>query len=185
MPDDLSLRQPVHFLKIDVEGFEMEVIDSAAKLMDLQLVENIIAEFGPVGVWGNSKLDLATTRTNWKKGLKKMIRHYGFDIRILDGPGFQALVDLMQRERVNIDPESPGGKVKINRLFARDFFGNTFQPGDAFSEKMKAAQYHISDYVDLPFEFIDTFLDQNDNIAQLYLWFTRRESPMVQNFFSE
>ncbi|KAG2220405.1 hypothetical protein INT45_000630 [Circinella minor] len=40
----LTLR---HFLKIDVEGFELCALGSASKLFELGLIKNLIMEFGP------------------------------------------------------------------------------------------------------------------------------------------
>ncbi|KAG1218503.1 hypothetical protein G6F68_021572 [Rhizopus microsporus] len=77
-PKGLLLRQPVHFLKIDVEGFEVPALRSAARLYELGLIENTVLEFGPPSRWdvtvqGYEQMDLAEVRKKTMKAAKEVL----------------------------------------------------------------------------------------------------------------
>ncbi|PHZ11532.1 uncharacterized protein RHIMIDRAFT_15525 [Rhizopus microsporus ATCC 52813] len=92
MNETFLFRQPIHFLKIDVEGFEVPALKSAAGLFEQGLVENTILEFGPPSRWdvtveGYQRMDLRQVRERTTRDAKallhKVVTDWKLDIHLL------------------------------------------------------------------------------------------------------
>lgn len=69
-------------LKIDVEGFDLHVIPSAASLFAQKRVENVLVEFGPLEKWEEVAGDAPQVGL---KMLKDLHGEYGMEPRVIEG----------------------------------------------------------------------------------------------------
>ena len=101
---------PVSFLKVDVEGTELSVLNSAIPLFDLDLIDNMVVEFGPPSRW----MQVLQMGSNEGFTTLKRLGAYEFEIRLLEfsqvykhinvqkGNGFAVLKDEKSwRELIN------------------------------------------------------------------------------------
>jgi len=75
-------RRAVDLLKVDVEGFEIQALRSANKLLEESKgrVRNVLVEFGPPSRWERS----GTSAADGVQLLRTMRDHYGFEPRVTD-----------------------------------------------------------------------------------------------------
>ncbi|KAJ3010733.1 hypothetical protein HKX48_007220 [Thoreauomyces humboldtii] len=81
--------QPVAFLKIDIEGFEVQGIRSASGLFEQKLVRNVVVEWGPPARW---KEFHSTTVEDAILLLDDMHNLYGFELGVMPSIGFPKLL---------------------------------------------------------------------------------------------
>ncbi|CAO3588021.1 unnamed protein product [Absidia cylindrospora] len=188
MPEHVSFRDPVHFLKIDVEGFELHALESASKLFEANLVEHVVLEFGPPNRWDvtfQEGLDVAEKRkrsiAQCKRVLRQMIDQYGFDVYILPSLGWDNTVKFMARNGIDFShgsSDASGNKI-VHRLKYYDFDGNALEH-DEFEEEMKVKDNLITEYVPLPSNLMEQYMDELESIGEVYLYCAKRDSPLTQ-----
>ncbi|KAI8073141.1 hypothetical protein BC940DRAFT_232307 [Gongronella butleri] len=188
MPEALSLRQPIQFLKIDVEGFELHALESASKLFERNLVDNVLIEFGPHSRWMNTldplrydkKERRRMTIKHCRRVLHQMTGPWGFDLYILPSDGFEATAELFKRLELDLTPDGTPGSFDnrvFHKLFAHDFNGKAFPADDPFAVKMKQMGYHVTDLIPLKKKYIDHYSNDLEDMGEIYLWAIRRDSP--------
>ncbi|KAI8336862.1 hypothetical protein EDC96DRAFT_523842 [Choanephora cucurbitarum] len=180
----LLFRQPIHFLKIDVEGFELPALRSAAALFENGLVENTVLEFGPPSRWdvtvpGASQLTLEDIRQKTlaeaKEILHRAVDEWNLEIQLLPAEGWEKMVRFMLDHGVD---ESEGDETKnkvVRKLFAWDF-DSLPNDNDEFEQELKAKDYLVTEFIRLPPHLIDAYLDNCQSIGEMYLWFTKKDS---------
>lgn len=97
----ISIATPVHLLKIDAEGAELEVLESASKIIRAQPEIGLIVEFGP----SHLKRRGLTTR-DWLKPFLDLGLNY-------------MAIDPITGELVSTNPEKLDGVHSENLFFAR------------------------------------------------------------------
>lgn len=130
MNETFLFRQPIHFLKIDVEGFEIPALKSAAGLFEQGLVENTILEFGPPSRWdvtveGYQRMDLQQVRERTTRDAKallhKVVTDWKLDIHLLPAEGWEKTVRWMIDHGVDLsDGDRTKNKV-VRKLMAWEF----------------------------------------------------------------
>lgn len=189
VPEHLSLRDPIHFLKIDVEGFELHALESATKLFEKNLVEHAVLEFGPPNRWdvtfeANLSLDQKRTRSiaQCKRILHKMVEEYGFDAYVLPSIGWPNTVKFLAENGVDFSKKASnigeGNKI-VHKLFAYDFDGKGLE-NDEFERELDAKNQLVTEYVPLPANLLDDYTDKLEEIGEVYLWFAKRNSPLTK-----
>lgn len=187
MPDHVSFRHPIHFLKIDVEGFELHALESASKLFAANLVENAVLEFGPPNRWDvtfEEGLDVAEKRkrsvAQCKRVIRQMIDQYGFDVYVLPSIGWANTVTFLAKHGVDFSQQEEKGDNKIvHRLKSYDFDGKPAEH-DEFEQEMDAKKNVITEYVPLPHHLMEQYMEELESIGEVYLWFAKRDSPMTK-----
>jgi hypothetical protein len=190
MPEHVSFRHPIHFLKIDVEGFELHALESAQKLFEANLVEHAVLEFGPPNRWDvtfdEPGLDVAEKRkrsiAQCKRVVRQMIDQYGFDVYVLPSLGWVNTVNFMAKNGVDFSTSngnSVSGNKIVHRLKYYDHDGKAVEH-DEFEQEMKAKDNLISEYVPLPSKLMEQYMDELESIGEVYLWFAKRDSPLTQ-----
>lgn len=179
----LLLRQPIHFLKIDVEGFELQALDSAAQLFESGLVEHCVLEFGPPHRWDVTIEDRQNmtlsdkrrlTTDHAKRVLNRATTDWNMDIYLLPAIGWENSVKWMLSQGVNYNKkQQPGRNKVVHYLKSWDFDGKP-QEGDEFEAELKAKNQIITEVIPLPPKLINPFLDDLHDIGEVYLWFVKR-----------
>lgn len=189
--ESLLFRQPIHFLKIDVEGFEIPALRSAAKLFENQLVENTILEFGPPSRWhvtveGASHMKpkdvLESTMKDAKEILHRAIDEWKLDINLLPAEGWDKTVRWMLEHGVDESEGNPSINKVVRRVNAWKF-DNLPQDNDEFEKELEAQNNVVTEFIRLPSELVDAYLEDSESIGEMYLWFTKQntKSPILQN----
>lgn len=187
VPEHLSLRDPIHFLKIDVEGFELHALESATKLFENNLVEHAVLEFGPPNRWDvtfeeNMPLEekRAKSIAQCKRVLRQMIEKYGFDIYVLPSIGWENTVTFLAEHGIDFSKKAQsvgsGNKI-VHKLYAYDFDGKGLE-GDEFERELDAKNQLITEYVPLPPTLLDEYVDRLEQIGEVYIWLVKRSSPL-------
>ncbi|CAO3583096.1 unnamed protein product [Absidia cylindrospora] len=186
MPEHISFREPIQFLKIDVEGFELHALESTQKLFEAKLVENVVLEFGPPNRWDvtfEEGLDVAEKRkrsiAQCKRVLRQMIDEYGFDIYILPSLGWVNTVNFMAKNGADFSNGNDSGNKIVHRLKSYDFDGKAMEH-DEFEQEMEAKDNLITEYVPLPSKLMEQYMDELESIGEVYLWCVRRDSPLTK-----
>ncbi|SAL95577.1 hypothetical protein [Absidia glauca] len=186
MPEHVSFRDPIHFLKIDVEGFELHALESAAKLFEANLVEHAVLEFGPPNRWDvtfEEGLDVAEKRrrsvAQCKRVVRKMIDDYGFDIYVLPSIGWANTVTFLAKHGYDFSHGEASGNKIVHRLKSYDFDGNGLEH-DEFEQEMQAKNNVITEYVPLPSQVMEQYMEELESIGEVYLWFAKRDSPLTK-----
>lgn len=190
LKESLLFRQPIHFLKIDVEGFEVPALRSAAKLFENQLVENTILEFGPPSRWdvtieGASKMSpedvLAKTMKDAKEILHRAIDEWKLDINLLPAEGWNKTVHWMLEHGVD-ESEGDPAKNKVVRKVNAWKFDNLPEDNDEFEKELNAQNNLVTEFIRLPSELVNAYLEDSQSIGEMYLWFTKQntKSPVLQ-----
>lgn len=184
MNETFLFRQPIHFLKIDVEGFEIPALKSAAGLFEQGLVENTILEFGPPSRWdvtveGYQKMDLQQVRERTirdaKALLHKVVTDWKLNIHLLPAEGWEKTVRWMIDHGVDLsDGDRTKNKV-VRKLMAWEF-DDLPRDEDEFEKELDAKKNLVTEFIDLPKHLIDEYLDDSQSIGEMYLWFTKRDS---------
>ncbi|KAI8344801.1 hypothetical protein BC941DRAFT_409644 [Chlamydoabsidia padenii] len=187
MPEHVSFRHPIHFLKIDVEGFELHALESASKLFGAGLVENAVLEFGPPNRWDvtfdEQGLDVAEKRrrsvAQCKRVVRQMIDQYGFDVYVLPSIGWANTIQFLAKHGVDFDPHGDHKNKLVHRLKSYDFDGKPVEH-DEFEQEMKAKDNVITEYVPLPHHLMEQYMEELESIGEVYLWFAKRASPLTK-----
>lgn len=188
--ESLLFRQPIHFLKIDVEGFELPALRSAAKLFENQLVENTVLEFGPPSRWvvtveGGSHMNLKDVRDKTMKEAKdilhRAINEWKLDINLLPAEGWDKTVRWMLEHGVDESGGDPSKNKVVRKLNAWKF-DDLPQDNDEFEKELEAKGNLITEFIRLPAELVDDYLEASQSIGEMYLWFTKQNtnSPVLQ-----
>jgi hypothetical protein len=188
--ESLAFRQPIHFLKIDVEGFELPALRSAAKLFENQLVENTVLEFGPPRRWdvtvpGASHMSQKDVRAKTMKEAKdvlhRAVNEWHLDINLLPAEGWEKTVRFMIEHGVD---ESGGdaSKNKVVRKLNAWKFDDLPQDNDEFEKELEFKNNLVTEFIRLPPHLIDEYLENSESIGEMYLWFTKKntKSPVLQ-----
>jgi hypothetical protein len=170
---DLLLRDRIHFLKIDVEGFELFALESAKALFDQKLVDHVVLEFGPPDRW-ESTLDESLglgeiqqrTKQQAKDVLKQASTAWDFDLYMLPAGGWDRTIEWMKQRTT---------EPLIRKLQAWDFDGQGLEH-DEFEEELKNKGNIVTEFLPFPPEWIDAFIDDMHSIGEMYIWMARRGS---------
>ncbi|KAI9484961.1 hypothetical protein BDB00DRAFT_885109 [Zychaea mexicana] len=176
----LLLRQPIHFLKIDVEGFELQALESATKLFQEGLVEHAVLEFGPPNRWDvtieNPDVSQAeirkTTITHAKKILHRVVTEWDMDIYLLPALGWERTVKWMLDRNVNFNTKPTGNKI-VHHLKSWDFDGKP-QEKDEFEIELDGKKQLVTEVIPLREDLIDEYMEDMESIGEMYLWFAKR-----------
>jgi hypothetical protein len=188
--ESLLFRQPIHFLKIDVEGFELPALKSAAKLFENQLVENTVLEFGPPSRWdvtveGASHMNLKDVRDKTMKEAKDIlhlaIHEWKLDINLLPAEGWDKTVRWMLEHGVDESGGDPS-KNKVVRKVNAWKFDDLPADNDEFEKELEAKGNLVTEFIRLPAELVDEYLESSQSIGEMYLWFTKQntKSPVLE-----
>ncbi|KAI8642197.1 hypothetical protein BD408DRAFT_416953 [Parasitella parasitica] len=188
--ESLLFRQPIHFLKIDVEGFELPALRSAAKLFENQLVENAVLEFGPPSRWdvtvpGAHNMELKDVREKTMKEAKAILHHavneWGLDINLLPAEGWEKTVRFMIDHGVDLSGGDPSKNKVVQVLHAWEFDDLPFDQ-DEFEKELELKNNVVTEFIRLPARLIDDYLEASQSIGEMYLWFTKKDtqSPVLQ-----
>lgn len=174
------LRQPIHFLKIDVEGFELQALDSASELFAAGLVEHCVLEFGPPNRWDVTEQGLSTqeevrkkTIAHAKQVLHRVTQEWDMDIYLLPAMGWDRTVQWMMDRDVAYNKNMPNKNKIVHYLKAWDFDGKP-QEGDEFERELEGKQQLVTEAIPLLDEHIDGYMDDLESIGEMYLWFVKR-----------
>ncbi|KAG1121357.1 hypothetical protein G6F42_012507 [Rhizopus arrhizus] len=190
IPESLLFRQPIHFLKIDVEGFELPALRSAAKLFENQLVENTVLEFGPPSRWdvtvpGANHMDLKDVRAKTMKEAKAVLHRavdeWGLDINLLPAEGWEKTVKFMIDHGVDLSGGNPSKNKVVQRVNAWKFDDLPLDQ-DEFEKELELKENVVTEFIRLPARLIDDYLEASQAIGEMYLWFTKKDtqSPVLQ-----
>ncbi|KAI7904430.1 uncharacterized protein BX663DRAFT_452242 [Cokeromyces recurvatus] len=190
--ESLLYRQPIHFLKIDVEGFEVPALRSAAKLFEKGLVENTVLEFGPPRRWDvtipeASKMDINAIRSRTMKDAKEIlhraVNEWDLDIYLLPAEGWERTVRFMLDHGIDYSGGNPAKNKVVRKLLAWDF-DSLPKDHDEFERELELKDNVVTEFIPLPAHLIDAYLDDSDSIGEMYLWFTKKtskkNSPVLQ-----
>ncbi|CAM0141139.1 hypothetical protein VKS41_001573 [Umbelopsis sp. WA50703] len=169
----LLLRQRIHFLKIDVEGFELFALESAKGLFEQKLVDHVVLEFGPPKRW-EPTLDESLgieeiqkrTKQQAKDVLKKAGTDWDFDLYLLPAEGWDKTIQWMKPRTT---------EPLVRELLAWDFDGKGLEQ-DEFEEELKTRNNIVTEYLPLPVDWVDDFIENMQNIGEMYVWMVRRDS---------
>ncbi|KAI7864893.1 hypothetical protein BDF14DRAFT_1121626 [Spinellus fusiger] len=190
----MVLRQPIHFMKIDVEGFELKSLESASGLYEAGLVEHTVLEFGPPSRWDvtlesttgmSVEEKRATTTAQAKRILLKAMREWHLDIYLLPAIGWESTVRWMldhgvdYSQNISSTSQSKSNKV-VYQLMAWDFDGMGME-SDEFEDELKAKDQMVTEFIPLPENLLEAYLDDLESIGEMYLWFAKRgsKSPVL------
>ncbi|CAO3608375.1 unnamed protein product [Mucor fragilis] len=190
IPESLLFRQPIHFLKIDVEGFELPALRSAAKLFENQLVENTVLEFGPPSRWdvtvpGANHMNLKDVRAKTMKEAKEVLHRavdeWGLDINLLPAEGWEKTVKFMIDHGVDLSEGNPSKNKVVQRVNAWKFDDLPLDH-DEFEKELELKENVVTEFIRLPARLIDDYLEASQAIGEMYLWFTKKDtqSPVLQ-----
>ncbi|KAG2236881.1 hypothetical protein INT48_002694 [Thamnidium elegans] len=190
LDEALLFRQPIHFLKIDVEGFEIPALRSAAKLFENQLVEHTILEFGPPHRWDRSlenssgmslKQIREVTMQNAKDILHTAIDEWKLDINLLPAEGWAKTITWMHNHGVD-ESEGDPSKNKVVRKIHAHKFDDLPLDNDEFEAELKELDNAVTEFIRLPAELVDEYLESSADIGEMYLWFTKQnsDSPVLK-----
>ncbi|KAI9311813.1 hypothetical protein BX666DRAFT_1867254 [Dichotomocladium elegans] len=189
-PSHLLLRQPIHFLKIDVEGFELQALESAAGLFEQGLIEHAVLEFGPPNRWDGSVADSANltqtqkraqTTAHAKQLLHRATSAWNMDIYLLPAIGWERTIKWMIAKGISFNPAAATDddhKI-VHRLRAWDF---DHQPldNDEFERELIGKNQLVTELIPLREDLIDEYMDILESIGEMYLWFAKRDgNPAV------
>ncbi|GAN06529.1 MT-A70 protein [Mucor ambiguus] len=190
IPESLLFRQPIHFLKIDVEGFELPALRSAAKLFENQLVENTVLEFGPPSRWDvtvpdANHMDLKDVRAKTMKEAKEVLHRavdeWGLDINLLPAEGWEKTVKFMIDHGIDLSGGNPSKNKVVQRVNAWKFDDLPLDH-DEFEKELEIKENVVTEFIRLPARLIDDYLEASQAIGEMYLWFTKKDtqSPVLQ-----
>lgn len=180
----LLFRQPIHFLKIDVEGFEIPALRSAAGLYENGWVENTVLEFGPPSRWdvtveGYEKMDINQVRqrtmSEAKEMLHRAVNDWNLEIRLLPAEGWEKTVRWMIEHGVDKSEGDPKKNKVVKKLMAWKFDALP-DDHDEFEKELEAKDNLVTEFLELPEHLIDSYLDHSQSIGEMYLWFTKKDS---------
>lgn len=181
MEEALTLKNPIHFLKIDVEGFELNALDSATRLFEAGLVEHAVLEFGPPHRWDvtvpkeeqlNTTEIRKRTIAHAKKVLHRVTKEWDMDIYLLPAIGWQSTVKYMLNRNVTFSNMPTGNKV-VHKLKAWDFDHQPYEQ-DEFERELDAMKQLVTEVIPLPEYLIDDYMDRLQSMGEMYLWFAKR-----------
>ncbi|ORY93521.1 hypothetical protein BCR43DRAFT_478654 [Syncephalastrum racemosum] len=179
----LLLRQPIHFLKIDVEGFELQALDSATNLFKAGLVEHAVLEFGPPDRWdvtleNAQNIELAAKRkqtiTHAKQVLHRATAEWDMDLYLLPAMGWEKTVQWMLARDITYS-DKPDTNQVVHKLMAWDFDGMP-KENDEFEMELEVKENLVTECIPLPEDTIDAFMDDLQDIGEMYVWFVKRDS---------
>lgn len=179
----LLLRQPIHFLKIDVEGFELQALDSATNLFKAGLVEHAVLEFGPPDRWdvtleNAQNIELAAKRkqtiAHAKRVLRRATAEWDMDLYLLPAMGWEKTVQWMLARDITYS-DKPDTNQVVHKLKAWDFDGMP-KEGDEFEMELEVKDNIVTECIPLPEDIIDAFMDDLQDIGEMYVWFVKRDS---------
>lgn len=183
----LLFRQPIHFLKIDVEGFELQALDSASELFNAGLVEHCVLEFGPPNRWDvtlENAHDMSEeekrkiTKNHAKRVLHRAVTDWNMDIYLLPAIGWDRTVEWMIDHNEDYGKKPHENRV-VHYLKSWDFDGKP-KDGDEFEAELDNKQQVVTEIVKLPPRLIDEYMEDLDKIGEMYLWFAKRNgNPAV------
>ncbi|KAI9485430.1 MAG: hypothetical protein EXX96DRAFT_8399 [Benjaminiella poitrasii] len=182
--ESLLYHQPIHFLKIDVEGFEVPALRSAAKLFENQLVENTVLEFGPPKRWdvtvpGAAGMDINVVRNKTMKDAKEILHRavdeWGLNICLLPAEGWEKTVRFMLDHGVDNSGGDPSKNKVVRKVLAWDF-DDLPKDNDEFEKELESKYNIVTEFIPLPPHLIDDYLDSSPSIGEMYLWFTKKKS---------
>ncbi|KAI8970294.1 hypothetical protein BDF20DRAFT_116453 [Mycotypha africana] len=182
--ESLSFRQPIHFLKIDVEGFELPALKSASKLFEKQLIEHTVLEFGPPSRWdvtipGAENMDVSDIRKQTmaeaKAVLHQATKEWKLDINLLPAEGWERTIKFMLDHGVDESNGDPSKNKVVQKLMAWKF-DDLPEDNDEFEEELKMKNNLVTEFIRLPERLIDDFIDESQAIGEMYLWFTKKNS---------
>ncbi|KAL0088150.1 hypothetical protein J3Q64DRAFT_1321730 [Phycomyces blakesleeanus] len=182
----LAFKQPIHFLKIDVEGFELPALESASGLYEAGLVEHTVLEFGPPSRWDVTIEDgetmslaekRAVTLAQAKKILLRAVQEWNLDIYLLPAIGWEATVNWMVQHGVDYRNGGVGDNRAVYRLKAWDFDGKGLE-GDEFEAELEAKDQVVTEFIPLPEHLIEPYLESLESIGEMYLWFVKKDNKL-------
>jgi len=169
----LLLRDRIHFLKIDVEGFELFALESAKALFEQKLVDHAVLEFGPPRRWEptlDESLGIDEIRKRTKQQAKDVLHKasgaYDFDLYLLPAEGWDRTIAWMKKRT---------SEPVERKLLAWDFDGQGLEH-DEFEEELKTKHNVVTEFLPFPPEWIDDFIEEMPNIGEMYVWMARRGS---------
>ncbi|RUS31229.1 hypothetical protein BC938DRAFT_478222 [Jimgerdemannia flammicorona] len=179
----LLLRQPIHFLKIDVEGFELRALKSASALYEAGLIEHTILEFGEPYRWTvtepatlSEEQARAKTLAEAKMVLNKAVTDWNLDIYLLPSVNWEQCKVWMRLKASRFAPDDGIEKTPtldgVRWLKAWNFDGSNKQ--DQFDQELKSTNSEVTQFIRLPNRLIDDFLDSLTEIGEVYLWMVKR-----------
>lgn len=180
----LVLRQPIHFLKIDVEGFEIHALQSASRLFENGLVENTVLEFGPPSRWDvtvpeASKMKLNDVRAKTMKEAKailhRAVEEWNLEIKLLPAKGWEKTIRFLIDNGVD-ESNGVSSKNKVVHSLNAWKFDDLPLDNDEFEKELEQNKNHVTEFVYLPPHLIDAYLDASQSIGEMYLWFTKKDS---------
>lgn len=188
--ESLTFRQPIHFLKIDVEGFEIPALRSAAKLFEKQLVENTVLEFGPPHRWdvtvpGASSMSQTEVRAKTMKEAKavlhRAVNEWHLDINLLPAEGWGKTIQFMLDHGVDESGGDPSKNKVVRKVNAWNF-DDLPQDNDEFEKELELKDNLVTEFIRLPSYLIDDYLEASESIGEMYIWFTKQntKSPVLQ-----
>ncbi|RUP48059.1 hypothetical protein BC936DRAFT_145009 [Jimgerdemannia flammicorona] len=173
----ILLRQPIHFLKIDVEGFELRALESASALYEVGLIEHTVLEFGSPDRWTVTEPQTAPpeqiktkTLAEAKIVLNKAVTDWNLDIYLLPSIGWEQCKFWINWRLIapNDVSEMAPPANGVRWLKAWNFDGLSEQ--DQFDEELKSTNGGVTEFIRLPNHLIDEFLDSLEQIGEVYLW---------------
>ena len=181
MDQALTLNKPIHFLKIDVEGFELNALDSATRLFDSGLVEHAVLEFGPPDRWDitvseqeqlNRTEIHKRTIARAKRVLHSVTMEWDMDIYLLPASGWASTVQYMHLHNITFS-NMPTDNQVVHKLKAWDFDQQPFEQ-DEFERELESMEQLVTEVIPLPDYLIDDYMDRLESIGEMYLWFAKR-----------
>ncbi|KAI7879473.1 hypothetical protein K492DRAFT_131388 [Lichtheimia hyalospora FSU 10163] len=181
MDQALTLNKPIHFLKIDVEGFELNALDSATRLFESGLVEHAVLEFGPPDRWDvtvsdHEPLNMTEIRKRTIARAKRVLRlvttEWDMDIYLLPASGWASTVQYMHHRNITFS-NMPTDNQVVHKLKAWDFDQQPFEQ-DEFERELESMEQLVTQVIPLPDYLIDDYMDSLETIGEMYLWFAKR-----------
>ncbi|KAG0166304.1 hypothetical protein DFQ30_007339 [Apophysomyces sp. BC1015] len=182
MEEALLLRQPIHFLKIDVEGFELPALESASKLYEAGLVEHTVLEFGPPSRWDvtfeDESLSVSQKRAIALKQAKSIflraVDEWELDIYLLPAIGWERTVSWMNQRGVDYS-KKPGENKIVHKLKSWDFDGKRSED-DEFEKELSVKKQLVTEFIRLPRHLIESYFDDLESIGEMYVWLAKKNS---------
>ncbi|KAI7855690.1 hypothetical protein BDC45DRAFT_86933 [Circinella umbellata] len=192
--ESLTLRQPIHFLKIDVEGFELRALESASKLFELGLIENLIMEFGPPNRWERT-VDTSDITNGQKRTvttiharylMHRALNEWKMDIYLLPAFGWGKTVQWMYNRNIdyrenstlplgNFSEPTPNQRKVVHYLKYWDFDGMPME-NDEFESEMRGKKQLVTEVIPLRESEVDDYMSDLESIGEIYIWFAKRDS---------
>jgi hypothetical protein len=180
----LLWNQPIHFLKIDVEGFELPALKSAARLFEAGLVEHTVLEFGPPHRWdaivenseGKSTEEIRKQTMGMAKDiLHRAVNEWDLDIYLLPAIGWSKTVEWMLDHGVDYSKGDAKKNKVVHKLKAWNF-DQLAADHDEFEKELESKDNLVTEFIPLPDHLIDDYLEASEDIGEMYLWFAKRDS---------